>query len=279
MIPQKPGDRVKTNRRDAIQLARLMRSGDLPPVSGPKGEDEALRALCRARAEAIHARKAAQCRRTAVLLRHDSRSTGRAPWGPAHLRWRSAVVCPTPAQHMVFQEYRRAVNDHTARLARREQARKAPGQPWRLAPVVAALQAVRGVPCTGAVPPGAAHGDRTRFDHPRPVLPSLGFPPAADSTGERRRQGGLTKTGHTPARRALIAGAWASRDPATIRRPLPRRLEKVPTLLQDRSWKAQVRLCTRARQLRARGTPPIKWAWPSRGNAGRVWGRWPRKCR
>jgi len=112
LIPQKSGDRVKTNRRDAVQLARLARSGDLTAVSVPKVEEEAMRDLTRAREETLSALKDAQLRLKAFLLRHDIRYVGRANWGPAHLRWLSEVVCPTPAQHIVFQEYVRTVTEH-----------------------------------------------------------------------------------------------------------------------------------------------------------------------
>ena len=198
LIPKKPGDRVKTNRRDALKLARLMRSGDLTPIYVPKVEDEAMRDLCRAREEAIRDRKAAQFRLKAFLLRHDIRSTGRATWSPAHLRWLSEVVCPTPAQHMVFQEDVRAVNEHTERLERLEHERTDQVETWRLAPVVEALQAWRGVPCTVAVTTVAVLGDLTRFDNPRQLMNYLGFTPAEYSTGERRRQGGITKTRQHP---------------------------------------------------------------------------------
>jgi transposase len=256
LIPKKPGDRVKTNRRDAIKLARLMRSGDLTPVYVPKVEDEAIRDLCRAREDAIRDRKAAKFRLKAFLLRHDIRYTGRATWGPAHLRWLSEVVCPTPAQQIVFQEYIRAVNEHTERLERLEQELTDQVETWRLAPVVEALQALRGVQFTVAVTTVAELGDLTRFDNPRQLMNYLGLTPSEYSTGERRRQGGITKTGNTHARRALIAGAWASRYPATISRHLQLRLEKVPKPIQDMSWKAQVRLCKRYRQLSARGKNP-----------------------
>src|SRR5215831_12916201 len=105
LIPNKAGDRVKTDRRDPVQLARLMRSGDLTPVYVPQVEDEAIRDLTRAREDAIGDLKTAKFRLTAFLLRHDICDTGRAAWGPAHLRWLSEVVCPTPAQQIVFQEY------------------------------------------------------------------------------------------------------------------------------------------------------------------------------
>src|SRR5215510_6087759 len=253
LIPQKPGDRVKTNRRDASTLARLMRSGDLTPVYVPKVEDEAIRDLCRAREDAIHDLKAAQLRLKAFLLRQDIRYTGRATWNPAHLRWLSEVVCPTPAQQIVFQAYVRAVTDHTERLARLEQALTDQVQTWRLAPVVDALQALRGVQCTVAVTTVAELGDLTRFDNPRQLMNYLGLTPSEYSTGERRRQGGITKTGNCHARRALVEGAWAYRYPATVSRHLQLRLEQVPKPIQDISWKAQVRLCKRSRQLSARG--------------------------
>jgi len=109
LIPKKAGDRVKTDRRDAVQLARLMRSGDLTPGYVPSVEDEAIRDLSRAREDAMQDLTAAKFRLKAFLLRHDIRYTGRANWSPAHLRWLSEVVCPTPAPQMVFQEYVRTV--------------------------------------------------------------------------------------------------------------------------------------------------------------------------
>jgi transposase len=253
LIPQKPGDRVKTNRREAITLARLLRSGDLTPVDVPTVDDEAIRDLCRGREDAIRDLKTAKFRLNAFLLRQDIRDTGRATWGPAHLRWRSEVVCPTPAQPIVCQEYIRAVTEHPERLQRLEQDLTDQVQIWRLAPVVDALQARRGVHCTVAVTTVAERGDLTRFENPRQLMHYLGFTPSESSTGERRRQGGITKTGNSHARRALVAGAWAYRDPATVSRHLQLRLEKVSKPIPDSSWKAQIRLCTRYRQLSVRG--------------------------
>ena len=158
MIPKKPGDRVKTDRRDARQLARLMRSGDLTPVYVPAIDDEAIRDLSRAREETLRDLKAATLRLKAFLLRHDIRSTGRAHWSPAHLRWLSEVVCPTPAQHMVFQEYVQTVTEQTARLQRLAHALRDQVKTWRCQPVVEALQALRGCP----VHRRGDHGGRTR---------------------------------------------------------------------------------------------------------------------
>jgi hypothetical protein len=145
------------------------------------------------------------------------------------------------------------VTAHSERLARLEQARTAQGQTWWLQPVVDALPALRGVQCTVAVIPGATLGDLPCFEHPRPLMRSLGVTPSEYATGERRRQGGLTQAGNTPARRALSEGAGASRYPAQVSRPLPRRLENVPQPLQAMSGQAQGRLGKRYRQLSAHG--------------------------
>jgi transposase len=210
-------------------------------------------ATCAARADAIQNLKAAQFRLKAFLLRHDSRYTGQATWNPAPRRWLSAVVCPTPAQHMVFQAYVRAVTEHTERLQRLAQARQEHVTTWRLHPVVEALQALRGVQFTVAVTTVAELGDLTRFDNPRQLMDYLGLTPSESSSGPRRRQGAITKTGNSHARRALVEGAWAYRYPAKVSRHLQLRLEKQPKVIQDISWKAQVRLCKRYRQLLARG--------------------------
>jgi transposase len=253
LIPKKAGDRVKTDRRDAVQLARLMRSGDLTPVYVPTVEDEAIRDLSRAREDAMCDLKAAKFRLKAFLLRHDIRYTGQATWGPAHLRWLSEVVCPTPAQQIVFQEYIRAVNEHTERLQRLEQELQEQVKSWRVHPVVEALQALRGVQFTVAVTTVAELGDLTRFDNPRELMKFLGLIPSEYSSGERRRQGSITKAGNTHARRVLVESAWAYRYPAKVSRHLQLRLETQPKTIQDISWKAQLRLCKRYRRLMARG--------------------------
>jgi transposase len=253
LIPKKPGDRVKTDRRDAVQLARLARSGDLTAVYVPNVEDEAIRDLTRSREDAISDLKSAKFRLKAFLLRQDIRYVGRANWGPAHLRWLSEVVCPTPAQQIVFQEYVRAVNDHTERLQRLEQELQEQVQSWRLNPVVEALQALRGVQFTVAVTMVAEVGDLTRFDNPRELMKFLGLVPSEYSSGQQRRQGSITKAGNSHARRVLVEGAWAYRYPAKVSRHLQLRLEKQPKTIQDISWKAQLRLCKRYRRLVARG--------------------------
>jgi transposase len=253
LIPKKPGDRVKTDRRDAVQLARLARSGDLTVVYVPTVEDEAMRDLTRAREDAISDCKDAKYRLKAFLLRHDIRYVGRANWGPAHLRWLSEVVCPTPAQQIVFQEYLRAVSEHHERLQRLDQELHEHVKVWRLSPVVEALQALRGIQFTAAVTLVAEMGDLTRFESPRELMKCLGLIPSESSSGEQRRQGAITKAGNSHARRVLVEGAWAYRYPAKVSRHLQLRLEKQPKVIQDISWKAQVRLCKRYRRLGSRG--------------------------
>ena len=219
----------------------------------PKVDDAAIRALSRVREEGISALKDAKCRLQAFVLRQDIRSTGRANWGPAHLRWLAEVVGPTPAQPIVFPEDVRAVTEHTERLGRLDQALRAQVTTWRVHPVVDALQALRGGQCTVAGTLVAEIGDVTRCAHPSELMKFLGLVPAEYSSGARRQQGAITNTGNTQARRVLVEGAWAYRSPAKVSRPLPLRLAKQPKVIQDISWKAHVRLCKRYQRLAAKG--------------------------
>jgi len=256
LIPRRAGDRVKTDRRDALTLARLLRSGDLASVYVPRVEDEAIRDLCRAREDALRDGRAAKSRLKALLLRQDIRYVGRANWGPAHLRWLAEVVCPTPAQQIVFQEYVRAVTEQQERLARLEHELAEQVRGWRLAPVVEALQALRGVQFTVAVTTVAELGDLCRFDRPRQLMSSLGLTPSEYSSGATRHLGGITKAGNGHARRVLVEAAWAYRYPAKVSRHLQLRLQHLPKPIPDIAWRAQVRLCARFRRLVARGKNP-----------------------
>ena len=156
-------------------------------------------------------------------------------------------------QHIVFQEYVQTVTDQTERLQRLEQALHEQVQTWRFSPVVEAFQALRGVQFTVAVTTVAELGDLTRFENPRQLMNYLGLTPSEYSSGARRPQGSITKSGKTHARRALVEGAWTYRYPAKVSRHLQLRLEKLPKAIQALSWKAQVRLCKRYRQLMAKG--------------------------
>jgi len=258
LIPKKSGDRVKTDHRDAVELARLMRSGDLTSVYVPRTEDEAIRDLTRAREDAMKDLKSCKHRLKSFLLRQDIRYEGRANWRPAHLRWLAKVVCPTPAQNIVFQEYVRAVSEETERVERIDIELQDEVKAWRLYPVVEAIQAMRGVSFVVATTVMSELGDITRFDNPRQLMSYLGLTPSEYSTGPRRRLGGITKAGNAQVRRVLVEGAWSYRFPAKVSVHLQKRIEKAPKVAQEIAWKAQVRLCKRYRRLVARGKQPNK---------------------
>lgn len=256
LIPKKPGDKIKTDRRDAVELARLLRSGDLTRVYVPTVEDEAIRDLCRARDAARLTLKNAKLRLKSFLLRLGRHYVGRADWNDAHRRYLAKVVCPTPAQQIVFQESVRAVDEHVDRLQRLEAKLLDCAPAWRLYPVVQALQALRGVQWLVAITVVAELGDLTRFASPRQLAAFVGLIPSEYSSGASRRQGGITKAGNGRARRALIEGAWAYRYPAKVSQHMQTRVDRLPKAIQDLGWKAQVRLCKRFRRLTARGKHP-----------------------
>lgn len=256
LIPKKPGDKVKTDRRDAVELARLLRSGDLTAVYVPSVEDEAIRDLCRARDAARLTLKDAKLRLKAFLLRLGRHYVGRADWNDAHRRYLAKVVCPTPAQQIVFQEMIRAVDEQVERLTRLEAELRALATSWRLFPVVEALQALRGVQWLVAITVVAELGDLTRFTNPRQLAAYVGLVPSEYSSGGARRQGGITKAGNARARRVLIEGAWAYRHPAKVSAHLQKRIDQLPKPLQAIGWKAQLRLCKRFRRLTGRGKHP-----------------------
>jgi len=207
LIPKRSGVRVKTNRRDAVELARLLRSGDLTSVWVPRIEDEAIRDVCRARDAARVTLQAAKLRLTSFLLRLGLHYTGRATWNDAHRRYLARVVCPTPVQQVVFQESLHAVDEQAERLAHLEHELVDLTPAWRLHPIVEALQALRGVQWLVAITVIAEHGDLTRFDNPRQLAAFVGLIPSGYSSGTTRRQSGITKTGNTRARRALVEAA------------------------------------------------------------------------
>jgi len=253
LIPKKPGDKVKTDRRNAVGLTRLLRSGDLTSIWVPGVEDEAIRDLCRARDATLLTLKAAKLRLKSFLLRLGLQYTGRADWNAAHLRYLSRIVCPTPAQQIVFQELLRSVDEQVDRLARIESELAGLVPSWRLYPAVKAFQALRGVQWLVALTVTAELGDITRFDNPRRLSAFVGLIPSEHSSGASRSQGGITKTGNSRARRALVEAAWAYRYPAKVSEHIRKRIEDLPKPIQDIGWKAQVRLCKRFRRLTARG--------------------------
>ncbi len=253
LMPKRPGDRVKNDRRDSMELARLLRSGDLTPVYVPSVEDEAIRDLCRARDATRIVLKAAKLRLKSFLLRLGLHYTGRANWSDSHRRYLAKVSCSTPAQQLVFQECVLAVDEQIERQRRIEDELRDLASRWRLNPVVEALQALRGVRWVVAMTVVAELGDLTRFDNPRQLAAFVGLTPSEHSSGPKRRLGGITKAGNSRARRVLIEGAWSYRFPAKVSAEIQARIERLPKAVQAIGWKAQLRLCKRFRQLKARG--------------------------
>ncbi len=253
LIPKKPGDRIKTDRRDAMRLAQLYRAGDLSPVYVPNVDDEAIRDLSRAREDAVLDQKAARQRLKSFLLRHGIRYEGQANWNEAHLRWLAELILPNPVQQIVFQEYVNTVTERTHRVEQLERMLREQARDWYFAPVVNALQAMRGVRFVNAVTLVAELGDMSRFDSPRQLMCFLGLVPSQHSSGEHTRLGPITKSGNRHARRNLIEAAWAYRYPAKVSREIQIRQEHVPLKIREIAWKAQVRLCARYRKLIARG--------------------------
>jgi transposase len=211
LIPRRPGDRLKNDRRDALALARLLRAGELTPVKVPDADDEAMRDLTRAREDAISVERRAKQRTAALLLRHGRRYPGKTTWGRGHWRWLGQQVMDHPAQQIVLQEYLDAVREASARVLRiTGQIRDLVTQ-WRQAPFVAAYQALRGVSLIVAATVVAEVGDLDRFNNPKELMAYLGLVPSEHSSGASVRRGRITKTGNSHARRVLVEAAWAYR--------------------------------------------------------------------
>src|SRR5688572_25086276 len=202
-IVKAPGERVKTDRRDAMKLARLASQGLLTAVRVPDRGDEAVRDVVRTREDAVREQRCARQRLKALLLRNGIVYEGRSSWTAAHLRWIARVKLPEPAQQLAFQEYLHAITEASARIARLEQALRDLLESWPLAPVVVALQALRGVQLIAAITLVAEIQDFWRFASPRHLMAYLGLVPGEHTSGPRRRLGAITKAGNSPARRIL----------------------------------------------------------------------------
>ena len=252
LIPRRPGDRVKTDRRDCLGLAKLDRAGELTAVWVPDADHEAMRDLVRARAAAMRALRRTRQQLTGFLLRHGCIHSGKN-WTLAHRRWLTTLRFEHPAQQIVLQDYIHAVEDAKARRDALMAQIEALLPRWSMAPLVEALQALRGVALIVAVTLVAEVGDLTRFDNPRQLMAYVGLVPSEHSSGPGIRRGGITKAGNGEARRVLIEAAWSYRMQARVSRCLLNRLEGLPKEVRDIAWKAQVRLCARSRRLQAAG--------------------------
>ena len=254
LIPRRPGDRIKTDRRDSENLARLYRSGDLTPVWVPDQEQEAMRDLTRAREDMKAVELTCKQRLNAFLLRYGRHyAAGKSRWTQAHFRWLETVKFDVAVQQIVFQEYIDAVKQSQDRVSSLEQQMASALPNWQLAPVVEALMALRGIKLIAAMTLLAELGDITRFDSPRQLMKFLGLVPSEYSSGDSRRQGGITKTGNSHARRILVESAWSYRFPARKTAHLQRHAERCSPKVQAIAWKAQKRLCGRYTHLLGRG--------------------------
>lgn len=254
LIPSRPGDRVKTDRRDSEKLCRLDRAGELTPVWVPDQEQEAMRDLTRAREDMKDVERRTKQRLNAFLLRYGRIYTdGKSRWTQAHFRWLERLKFDHEVQQIVFQEYVDAVKQSEARVAGLVKEMEKALESWSLAPVVEALMALRGIKLISAMTIMAELGDITRFDSPRQLMSFLGLVPSESSSGPNRRQGGITKTGNGHVRRVLVEAGWCYRFPARKTAHLQRRAEKCSSEVQAIAWKAQKRLCGRYTHLLERG--------------------------
>jgi transposase len=253
LIPVKAGDRVKTDRRDALMLAKLHRAGELTAVWVPDASHEAMRDLVRARATAVRVLGKARQHLQGFLLRHGRLYAGKKGWTLAYRRWLATVRFDHPAQQVALQDYIHAVTGAENRVEQLTRQIEELVPQWSMAPVVEALQAMRGVGLIVAVIMAAEVGNFSRFANPCQLMAYLGLAPSEHSSGATVRRGGITKAGNALARRALIEGAWTYRMQARISRKLHDRNEKLPQAIRDIAWKAQVRLCARYRRLAAEG--------------------------
>ena len=253
MIPKRSGNRIKTDRRDAIMLASLHRAGELAAVFVPRAEDEAMRDLVRARQDAVKAERVAKQQLKGFLLRHGIKNAGPGDWKPSYMKWLAGIKMPNPTQQIVLQDYLNAVIDGTERKMRFNAQIREVLPSWDLAPLVKALQAMRGVAQMIAVTVVAELGDLKRFDSPRQLMSYLGLVPSEHSSGGTRRTGGITKAGNGHVRKVLVEAAQTYRLPARISKILLERQEGLPKVIRDIAWKAQVRLCGRFRKMVARG--------------------------
>lgn len=251
-IARNPAERrIKTDRRDALLLARESRAGNLVAIVVPDARDEAIRDLARAREDALAARLKARQQLKALLLRHGHHYTGKSSWTAAHERHLSTVRFEHPAQQIAFEECRLAVKDASERIERLSRALREHSESWRMRPVVDALMCLRGFEHIAAITLIAELGDLHRFDHPKALMAYLGLVPSEYSSGQARHQGAITKTGNRHARRILVESAWTYRYNPRVSRAIEVRQQGQPQLIRDIAWKAQLRLSYRFRKLNA----------------------------
>jgi transposase len=272
LIPTKPGDRVKTDRRDAVKLARLLRSGELTSVWVPDAEHEALRDLSRAREQARDARHRTRQQLSKLLLRLGvEEPTGTQRWTQRYWAWLQELTLEQPLQQVVLADAIEAVATGTTRLKKLEGQLKEAATTGRHAPLIAALQSLRGVGVITAVTLVAELGDLGRFPTPRPLMAYLGLVPSEHSSGGSQRRGRITRAGNSHVRHVLVQAAWHDRHAPKLTRALTKRQAGQPKAVTDLAWRAQERLHTRYRKLAGRKGRQKAVIAVARELAGFVW--------
>ena len=272
LIARKPGDRVKTDQRDERKLVQALRMHDLSAVHVPDAADEAFRDLVRVWSAARRDLAKAKQRLKSFLLVHDVRYSGTANWSEAHRRGLAKLVFKESLSQLAFQEHLHSIEDRIAQCERLERLLREAAVHWRFYPAIRALQALRGVQFKVAVGLLAEIGEISRFASAPQLMAWLGMTPSEHSTGERRRQGAITKCGNANARRLLIEAAWAYRYPPKVSPSIQQRHEHLPKDIIARAWEAQLRLCKRFRKLTARGKPHnVALVAVARELAGFIW--------
>ncbi|MCK5676073.1 MAG: IS110 family transposase [Verrucomicrobia bacterium] len=253
LIPQKSGDKVKTDRRDARKLAGLLRAGELTAVHIPDVADEVIRDVCRGRTDAVSELMRCKKQLLSFLLRNGYRYSGTARWTQAHMRYLRELVLPHPAQKLILEEYIQRIDTTLLQIARIEDQMDLLLTTWSRRPFVEALMGFRGFQRTAAMVLISEIGDFKRFDHPKKLMAYLGLVPTEDSSGGKRRQGGITKCGNSHARWMLVECAGHYRMPPKISKALSKRQEGLSREIRAVSWHAQNRLNKRWFKLTMRG--------------------------
>ncbi len=253
LVPDQKGSRVKTDRRDAMKLARFLRSGDLTAVYVPDELSEALRDLVRARFDAKKAERTARQQLGHFLLRHERKYSGKTSWTKTHLEWIGYQRFEHQAQQRVLVDYLQVVEEGAERIQRLVNDIAELVQSWTLYPLVQALQGLRGISLVAAATITAELGDISRFETATQLMGYVGRVPSEDSTGKKRRQGPITRTGNHNARWVLVEAAWSYRFSPKKSPEIRRRNEPLALEVRRIAWKAQLRLHRKYVRLLARG--------------------------
>ncbi|MFB4166336.1 IS110 family transposase [Virgibacillus sp. JSM 102003] len=274
LIPQKPGERVKTDKRDAMSLAGLFRAGELTSIYVPSKEDEALRDLVRAREDVKDDILRIKHRITKLLLRYGIRAPQKVGrnWSAKYREWIYTVKFEYRPVRIAFREYLQILHETEQRLKRLEGEIQAEAENGVHAPIIQALQCLRGVATITATGLAAEIGSFGRFPTPKKFMAFLGLVPSESSSGASRKQGDITKTGNVHARKLLIEAAWSYRLQPAVRDKLKKRQNGQPGAILDISWKAQTRLHKRFHRLMSRGKASNKAVTAvARELAGFIW--------